>query len=50
MKDVLGVVALVLFVVAMFVFLAVQDTRCREAGGTYLWREAKCIEVKEIHP
>lgn len=47
--TILGALALLLAgLIAMFVYFGNEDEKCSDRGGTYLFREGKCIDVKEI--
>lgn len=34
--------------VAMFTYFGREDSKCSDKGGTYLVREGKCVDIKEI--
>lgn len=38
------------FIVAVLSWGCVEQTRCDDVDGTYLWREMKCIDVQELNP
>lgn len=50
MSTALKILALVVLLGAFLIWWAVEDTRCREAGGTFMAREFKCLDVKELNP
>lgn len=48
MPTLVGILLTVLFVIACLVWIDHQSDACERKGGTYLSREAKCVDVREI--
>lgn len=45
---VMAFIAIIVGLLLIFVWINREDERCSAKGGTYLVREGKCLDVKEV--